>query len=219
MLKGDHVGLRAIERADLPTLLEYRNRPHFRRFFREYRELSAEHQGLWFDKLVMSDPGTRMFAIEEIKTGRLLGACGLCYIDFINRSADFSIYIGADDLYIDEVFAPDAARVMIRYGFEELNLHRLWTCTACGPRSTTSTNPRRPFSRSWASTSTAGTGRPTGPKENGSTACSSAYSPPEQPLGQVEIVDGVDVDRLVAVQRIAEEAGRAVGLQGGDRKQ
>ncbi len=127
MLKGDHVGLRAIERADLPALLEFRNRPHFRRFFREYRELSAEHQNVWYEKLVMGDPGTRMFAIEQLSTARLLGACGLCYIDFFNRSADFSIYIGADDLYIDEVFAPDAARVMIRYGFGELNLHRLWS--------------------------------------------------------------------------------------------
>ena len=44
-------------------------------------------------------------AFEELATGRLLGACGLCYIDFINRSADFSIYIGADDLYIDELYA------------------------------------------------------------------------------------------------------------------
>lgn len=127
MLKGDQVGLRAIERADLPALMEYRNRPHMRRFFREYRELGAEHQNAWFEKLVLGDPATRMFAIEELKTGRLLGACGLCYIDFINRSADFSIYIGADDLYIDDKFAPDAARVMIRYGFDELNLHRLWT--------------------------------------------------------------------------------------------
>lgn len=127
MLKGTHVGLRAIERADLQTLLDYRNRPHFRRFFREYRELSAEHQNAWFEKLVMGDPGTRMFAIEELSSGRLLGACGLCYIDFINRSADFSIYIGADDLYIDGKFAPDAAKALIRYGFEELNLHRLWS--------------------------------------------------------------------------------------------
>ena len=127
MLKGNVVGLRAIERADLPILLEYRNRPHFRRFFREYRELSPEHQAAWFEKQVMADPSVRMFAIEELDSGRLLGACGLCYIDGINRSADFSIYIGADDLYIDDIFAPDAARIMIRYGFQELNLHRLWS--------------------------------------------------------------------------------------------
>ncbi|WP_423169348.1 GNAT family N-acetyltransferase, partial [Stenotrophomonas maltophilia] len=30
-------------------------------------------------------------------------------------------------LYIDEHFAPDAARTLIRYGFDELDLHRLWS--------------------------------------------------------------------------------------------
>lgn len=126
MLRGDHVGLRAIERADLPVLLAWRNQPEFRRFFREYRELSAEHQARWFENVVMGNPSTRMFAIEELTSGRLLGACGLCYIDWVNRNADFSIYIGADGLYIDGCFAPDAARVMARYGFDELGLHRLW---------------------------------------------------------------------------------------------
>jgi RimJ/RimL family protein N-acetyltransferase len=127
MLKGKSVGLRAIERTDLPVLLEYRNRPHFRQYFREYRELSSADQEHWFENQVLSKSLTRMFAIEELSTQRLLGACGLCYLDFINRSADFSIYIGADDLYIDQVYAPDAARGLIRYGFDELNLHRLWT--------------------------------------------------------------------------------------------
>jgi RimJ/RimL family protein N-acetyltransferase len=49
-----------------------------------------------------------------------------CYINWIDRNADFSIYIGADDLYVDTVFAPDAARTLIRYAFRELGLHRLW---------------------------------------------------------------------------------------------
>lgn len=127
MLKGKHVGLRAIERSDLPQLLEFRNRPHFRRFFREYRELSSVNQDLWFEKSVINDPSVCMFAIEELSTGRLLGACGLCYIHFFNRTADFSIYIGADDLYIDQKYAPDAARLLIEYGFGELNLHRIWS--------------------------------------------------------------------------------------------
>lgn len=126
MLRGTLVGLRAIERSDLPQLLSWRNQEDFRRFFREYRELSSEHQDRWFENSVMNDPRTRMFAIEELATQRLLGACGLCYIDWVNRNADFSIYIGADWLYIDDRLAPDAARVMARYGFDELGLHRLW---------------------------------------------------------------------------------------------
>jgi RimJ/RimL family protein N-acetyltransferase len=127
MLSGKHVGLRAIELADLPQLLEWRNKPEFRQYFREYRELNAEQQRRWFDEKVNGDPTIKMFSIIDLSSDRLLGACGLCYIDWVNRTADFSIYIGADDLYIDKKFAPDAAKVLIRYGFEELGLHRLWS--------------------------------------------------------------------------------------------
>lgn len=126
MIKGDYIGLRAIEKKDLNKLLEWRNKPDFRLFFREYRELSMDNQLQWYEKYVLNDPNTRMFAIVELETEELIGACGLCYIDWVNRNADFSIYIGKDDLYIDGVYAIDAANVMEKYGFEELNLHRLW---------------------------------------------------------------------------------------------
>lgn len=126
MLIGEYTGLRAIEMSDLEKLLEWRNQPEYRRFFREYRELSSESQKRWFEAKVMNDEHTRMFSIVDKETGELIGACGLCYIDWINQSADFSIYIGKDRLYIDGKYAVDAARIMIKYGFEELNLHRLW---------------------------------------------------------------------------------------------
>ncbi|WP_337103599.1 GNAT family N-acetyltransferase [Paenibacillus sp. YIM B09110] len=126
MLVGQVVGLRAIERNDLSQLMAWRNKPEFRRYFREYRELNSDNQNQWFEKLVLGDRNTVMFAITELSTDRLLGAGGLCYIDWVNRSADFSIYIGADELYIDELYADDAAKVMMAYGFDELGLHRLW---------------------------------------------------------------------------------------------
>ena len=52
MLKGSFVGIRAIERADLPILLEFRNKPEYRRYFREYRELSMENQKVWMKKML-----------------------------------------------------------------------------------------------------------------------------------------------------------------------
>ena len=127
MLKGKYVGLRAIEESDLSQLLLWRNQPNYRRYFREYRELSQTNQKIWFDSKVLNDKSTEMFSIVDVNTGELLGACGLCYIDWINRNADFSIYIGKDDLYIDEKYAIEAAQIMMKYGFEELNLHKLWS--------------------------------------------------------------------------------------------
>lgn len=127
MIEGGSVGLRAIEREDLSTLLEWRNRPALRRYFREHRELGAVQQQRWFETAVLGDPSTEMFAIvERGRAERLLGACGLCYIDWVNRTADFSIYIGRDGLYIDRIWAPDAGRALLAYGFGELGLHRVW---------------------------------------------------------------------------------------------
>lgn len=126
MIAGAVIGLRAIERGDLGALLAWRNRPEFRRYFREVRELGPEQQTHWFDATVLRDERTRMFAIVASGTGRLIGACGLCYIDWVNRTADFSLYIGHDGRYIDELYAPAAARTLLRHGFEELGLHRIW---------------------------------------------------------------------------------------------
>jgi RimJ/RimL family protein N-acetyltransferase len=127
MLHGNYVGLRAIEDKDLQTLLEWRNDPQLRKHFREYRELNSTQQNDWFMSKVNNDPGTRMFSIVDLESTQLLGACGLCYIDWVNRSADFSIYLGKDASYIDEKYAPDAASVLINYAFSELALHRLWS--------------------------------------------------------------------------------------------
>lgn len=126
MLQGNKVGLRAVEKNELEQLLTWRNQPGFRKYFREYRELNGENQRMWFEKFVMQDKNTEMFAIVELENNQLIGACGLCYIDWINRNADFSIYIGKDNLYVDAVYAINAAEMMIQYGFDELNLHRLW---------------------------------------------------------------------------------------------
>ena len=126
MLNGKYVGLRAIEEADLPILLSWRNDPALRKYFREYRELNSAQQYDWFKSKVNNDPCTRMFSIVNLETHELLGACGLCYIDWINRSADFSIYLGANSMYVDNVYAPDAATLLTEYAFSELALHRLW---------------------------------------------------------------------------------------------
>jgi RimJ/RimL family protein N-acetyltransferase len=127
MIKGKYVALRAIEESDLKQLLVWRNNPSFRRYFREYRELNYCQQLDWFDKKVNNDSCTKMFSIVDVESNYLLGACGLCYIDWVNRTADFSIYIGHEDIYIDTTYAHDAAKLLINYAYGELALNRLWS--------------------------------------------------------------------------------------------
>lgn len=124
MIKGKIIGLRAIEKADLPLLLEWRNTEENRKYFREWRELNTVHQENWFQKHVMDNVSPVMFAIEHLTEYYLLGACGLTYIDWIHRIAEVSIYIGRG--YIDEVYCPEALDLLTEYAFGVMGLHKIW---------------------------------------------------------------------------------------------
>jgi len=125
MIIGKSVCLRAVETKDIETLLSWRNIDSFRKNFREFRELNFNQQVDWF-KGVSSSKNDFMFAIIDINTDELIGACGLLYIDWINRSADYSFYIGKDQLYIDDIYAKDASNLLLSYGFNKLNLNKIW---------------------------------------------------------------------------------------------
>ncbi len=127
MIKGKLTGLRAVEKEDLALLRDWRNIPEFRRNFREVRELNLSHQEKWFDRSCVGNPNDFMFIIVNLKNNEPIGAGGLLYINWIIRAADFSFYIGKDNLYIDdEGYAKDAASLLIDYGFKTLNLHKIW---------------------------------------------------------------------------------------------
>jgi len=125
MISGENISLRAVERGDLETLLTWRNKEEFRKYFREYRELSWDQHVSWYENVVLMSDQVRMFSILD-SDKKLIGACGLCYINWVDRSADFSIYIGDKGIYIDDVISIDASKTLARYAFNELNLHRLW---------------------------------------------------------------------------------------------
>ena len=127
MIRGDKICLTAIERGDLSQLLKWRN--DLRVNFRQFVELNMANQEAWFDELNGSHD-TIMFAIRTVPevalaedTTRLLGACGWTYIDWKNRKAEASIYIG-EEAHRHHGHGGDALRLLMRYGFEELGLHR-----------------------------------------------------------------------------------------------
>ena len=127
MIKGKHVGLRAVEREDLKLLRDWRNISNFRKNFREVRELSLADQEKWFESLQETRHINFMFTIVRIEDNKPIGACGLLYTSWIVRSADFSFYIGDNEAYIDEQgLASEAASLLIEFGFESLNLNKIW---------------------------------------------------------------------------------------------
>ena len=127
MKRGDHVNLMAIERSDLAQLMKWRNTEHFKKYFREYREINTDMQEEWYQKSVLNNPSILMFSINN-KQDELIGCCGLCYINWVHRHADLSLYIGYEEEYIDEQgLAFESCNLLLDYGFYQLGLNKIWT--------------------------------------------------------------------------------------------
>lgn len=128
MLKGKLVSLYAVEKEDLQQLLDWRNNPEFRKYFREYRELNMTQQIKWFEEKVINDNTTLMFSVRRNSDNELLGCCGFVYINWVHRHADLSLYIGWKEVYIDnEGYAEESCRLLLDYSFNELCLNKVWT--------------------------------------------------------------------------------------------
>ena len=86
------IRLRGIEPEDLPLLKQWRN--ELKSFYREHRFINQPHQERWYENTI-GDTRYVYYAIDVRDGGWLLvGACGWCWIDWLNRHCDLSIYIG-----------------------------------------------------------------------------------------------------------------------------
>lgn len=126
MILGERVGLRAVEKEDLPLMRDWRNQESMRRYFRESGELNLADQQAWFESSCHSGSRHRMFVIVDLAQKSAVGVCGLTNLNWLLRSAEISLYIGRDAVYVDDVLAPDAMSVLMRHGFDNLNLHKVW---------------------------------------------------------------------------------------------
>lgn len=121
---GQKVKLRPIELTDLPTIKSWRNDPSLMRYFREYRFFSDTQKKHWYEKMI-KDNRFEFFIIEDEK-GSSIGITGITYIDWVNRHADVHFYIGDKSQWIDDVYSDEAFKIILNYGFNNLNLNKLW---------------------------------------------------------------------------------------------
>lgn len=67
----------------------------------------------------------KTFSIITIKDDKLIGTVGLMDIDNINRSAELGIFIGEEE-YRSNGYGSEAIKLILDYGFNYLNLHRIY---------------------------------------------------------------------------------------------
>lgn len=114
--------LRATERSDLPLAVQYLNDPAVLMYFGLPAPFSIEDEEAWYARMRQDDRVVN-FAIEV--EGRYVGGCGLFDINHVHRRAEIGIFVGDQSVWGQGV-GSDAMALVLGYGFDYLNLHRIY---------------------------------------------------------------------------------------------
>lgn len=130
MIIGDQIRLRAMEEEDLPKFVRWLNDAEVREGLSIRYPLSLAEEREWFANMLKRPPQERPMAIEiqtdpQEDTWEIVGNCGFFDTSWENRSAEIGIQIG-EKKYWDKGFGTKAINLLLEFGFESLNFHRLY---------------------------------------------------------------------------------------------
>lgn len=122
---GERIYLRPLEPAlDNHHYATWMNDAEIRRYFSIYP--TSDSRGKERLEQLYKDGKHILFGVALNEDDRLIGLVGLKDINYINQSAEFYVIIG-DRTIQGKGYGTEATRLMIRYGFMELNLNRIQT--------------------------------------------------------------------------------------------
>lgn len=125
MYTGQLVRLREYRQEDIPLSNAFFNDGEIRALMDSgtgYPHVLADTER-WVEKN-SAFQDTYCFAIETLDSGRFIGRCDICRVDWKARVAVVGILIG-DKRYRGKGYGSDAMEVLIRFCFEEMNLNKV----------------------------------------------------------------------------------------------
>ena len=127
MLKGKSVLLRPVKKSDISYFLKWFNDPEVIQYLGMYLPMTEMAEEKYIEELgtirARSDAAFVIEVIEGAST-KPIGNCGLHRINAKDHNAIFGIAIGEKD-YWSKGYGTEAAQLLINYGFQQLNLHRI----------------------------------------------------------------------------------------------
>ena len=125
MYTGDLVRLRDYSKEDLEMAKNYVNNPEVKQYLEPgipYLYTLANEEK-WYEA-ISANSDTYNFAIEDKKTGKYIGGCGVNEVDWKNSKAVVGIFIG-DVAYHSKGYGTDAMQVIVRFIFEQMNINKI----------------------------------------------------------------------------------------------
>ncbi|MBI2849978.1 MAG: GNAT family N-acetyltransferase [Chloroflexi bacterium] len=125
MLKGQKVLLRPVRRSDIQYFLKWFNDAEVVQYVDQCMPMTEMAAEKWIER--MGTEQTQVYFVIEAVGGETTGPIGgveLVNINPKDHNAMFSIAIGDKDSW-SKGYGTEAGRLIIKYGFEQLNLHRI----------------------------------------------------------------------------------------------
>jgi diamine N-acetyltransferase len=133
MIYGERIRFRGIERADLPTFVNWLNDPDVRQGILVHQPVSQAGEENWFERMIKRPPDEHVLGIEASLPGeaggedqwKLIGSLAFNDIDWRIRATELGIMIG-DKTYWNRGYGTEAVRLLAKHGFNTLNLNRIF---------------------------------------------------------------------------------------------
>lgn len=131
-IETERLILREFHEDDWPDVLSYWKDPLYQRYYPENDNPAMTVLKLvgMFVRAQTEEPRkTWQLALVKRDDGRLIGSCGIRVNDPEQREANIGYEINPSEW--GQGFATEAATAIVRFGFEDLGLHRIWAeCVA-----------------------------------------------------------------------------------------
>ena len=127
MIYSKRLRLRGAERADIPRFVDWLNDPEVIEHLLASYPISQASEERWFDSMLQRGPAEQVLVIETRidKVWVPLGNTSFMNVDWVNRHAEIGIFIGAKQ-YWNQGYGRETMRLMLRYGFNQMNLNRIY---------------------------------------------------------------------------------------------
>ena len=124
MNEGERIRLRSVREEDMKILFEWINDPEIIKYTHTYLPISEPEQKKWYQSL--SEQSNNFLLNIELKTEkRIIGTCSLHDINWQSRRAELTIKI-CEKSERGKGYAKEALSCLIDFGFNDLNLKRIW---------------------------------------------------------------------------------------------
>lgn len=121
----DRVLLRSLRQEDSPLLYDWITHRELVILNAAFHPISDVDHQVWFESMLTKRADLVIFVIEDMETHQAIGTCQLLNINWRHRSAELQIRIG-DVQYHGRGFGTEAVKLLCRFGFADLNLHRIY---------------------------------------------------------------------------------------------